>query len=323
MSPRLLLADDSVTIQRVIELTFAEEDIEVMAVGDGAQAVDQIKSHLPDIVLVDSSMPEKDGYEVAALVKGDPASAHIPVVLLTGAFEPVDESRAETAGCDAVLVKPFEPQQVITKVRELLNTSASAKAATAEPTPPEAAAAPPVAEVAGPAVVQPKRENPHAPAPVAPPPEPVAASPEPVAAPPELVFASPPAVVPEPSFAETVPVAAEPPAAAVEPPAPGSTQAAPPAGQTGGSVLAQAFASFLAVEQGAAPPPVAPPGAQTGEAAVSPGPVITDEMVEDLVGRVVARMTDTIVRDMTADIVSQVAERLVRDEIERIKGGLK
>ena len=65
-------------------------------------------------------MPERDGYEVAAFVKAVPQLAHIPVLLLTGAFEPVDEARAREVGCDGVLVKPFEPQLVIARVRELL-----------------------------------------------------------------------------------------------------------------------------------------------------------------------------------------------------------
>ena len=120
MAHTLLLADDSVTIQRVIELTFADEDIRVVSVGDGQQAIDRITADPPDIVLADTGMPERDGYEVATFVKTDPALAHIPVVLLTGAFEPVDGDRARQAGCDAVLVKPFEPQVVIKRVRELL-----------------------------------------------------------------------------------------------------------------------------------------------------------------------------------------------------------
>ena len=120
MARTLLLADDSVTIQRVIELTFADEDIRVIAVGDGQQAIDRIKADPPDIVLADTGMPERDGYDVATFIKADPSLAHIPVVLLTGAFEPVDGDRARQAGCDAVLVKPFEPQAVINRVRELL-----------------------------------------------------------------------------------------------------------------------------------------------------------------------------------------------------------
>lgn len=120
MGHKLLLADDSVTIQRVIELTFAEEDVQVLAVSDGKHAIDRIQSDRPDIVLADVGMPERDGYEVAAFVKSQPHLAHIPVLLLTGAFEPIDETRARAVGCDGVLVKPFEPQMVINRVKDLL-----------------------------------------------------------------------------------------------------------------------------------------------------------------------------------------------------------
>ena len=120
MPHKLLLADDSVTIQRVIELTFADEDIHVHAVGDGQKAIASIQADRPDIVLADVGMPERDGYEVAAFVKGNPELAHIPVLLLTGAFEPIDEARARAVGCDGVLVKPFEPQMVINRVKDLL-----------------------------------------------------------------------------------------------------------------------------------------------------------------------------------------------------------
>lgn len=118
--PKLLLADDSVTIQRVIELTFADEDVQVLTAGDGEQAIARVQADLPDIVLADIGMPKRSGYDVAAYIKGRPEFSHIPVLLLTGAFEPVDEGRAQAAGCDGVLVKPFEPQQVIARVRELL-----------------------------------------------------------------------------------------------------------------------------------------------------------------------------------------------------------
>ena len=150
MSHTLLLADDSVTIQRVIELTFADEDISVVAVGDGQQAIDRIASEPPDIVLADTGMPERDGYDVAAYIKQDASLKHIPVVLLTGAFEPVDGDRAREAGCDAVLVKPFEPQVVISRVKELLGARSSAPApipvAAQDPEPeePPAEEAPPV-----------------------------------------------------------------------------------------------------------------------------------------------------------------------------------
>jgi CheY-like chemotaxis protein len=116
----LLLADDSVTIQRVIELTFADEDVTVVAVGDGDQAIAQLEASPPDIVLADVGMPGRNGYEVAQYIRRSPNLSHIPVVLLTGAFEPVDQARADDAGCNGVLAKPFEPQLVISRVKELL-----------------------------------------------------------------------------------------------------------------------------------------------------------------------------------------------------------
>ena len=148
MLHKLLLADDSVTIQRVIELTFADEDMQVIAVGDGKEAIRRIESDRPDIVLADVGMPEMDGYEVAAYVKNTPHLAHIPVLLLTGAFEPVDEKKAQEVGCDGVLAKPFEPQMVITRVNELLAAAPPPRGAGVAPaaaTAPPAGAVPPTA----------------------------------------------------------------------------------------------------------------------------------------------------------------------------------
>jgi len=104
----------------VIELTFAEEDIDVVAVSDGDQAIARLDTMPPDIVLVDVGMPGRSGYDVASHVKHTPHLSHIPVVLLTGAFEPVDEVKANAVGCDGILAKPFEPQMIISRVKELL-----------------------------------------------------------------------------------------------------------------------------------------------------------------------------------------------------------
>jgi len=120
MSKKLLLADDSVTIQRVIELTFSGEDVQVLTASDGEEALTRIAADKPDIVLADIGMPKRSGYDVSAFVKGRPELSHIPVLLLAGAFEPVDDARAKEVHCDGVLVKPFEPQQVIARVRELI-----------------------------------------------------------------------------------------------------------------------------------------------------------------------------------------------------------
>jgi CheY-like chemotaxis protein len=121
MMPKLLLADDSITVQRVIALTFQGEGIEVIAVGDGDSAVDAIDRERPQIVLADLSMPGRDGYAVAEYVKRSPELARdIRVVLLTGAAEPVEEARSRALGIDGVLSKPFEPQVATALVRRLL-----------------------------------------------------------------------------------------------------------------------------------------------------------------------------------------------------------
>lgn len=116
----ILLADDSVTIQRVIELTFANEGIRVVTVTDGDAAIAQVRAERPDIILADVGLPQVDGYRLAEQVKRTPELAGVPVLLLTGAFEPVDEARARESGCDGVLVKPFEPQRLVGTVKSLL-----------------------------------------------------------------------------------------------------------------------------------------------------------------------------------------------------------
>ena len=135
MTHKLLLADDSVTIQRVVELTFSGEDVQVITVGDGEQAIARIPIERPDIVLADIGMPKRSGYDVAAFVKGRPDLCHIPVLLLAGAFEPVDDARAQQVKCDGVLVKPFEPQQVVSRVRELIDGAREAAQVIPMPSP--------------------------------------------------------------------------------------------------------------------------------------------------------------------------------------------
>src|SRR5262245_50897663 len=103
-----------------MRLTFTDEDVRVIAVSDGNQAIARVEEQPPDIVVADAAMPGKNGCEVASYIKRSPRLAQIPVLLLTGAFEPLDQMKAAEAGCDGVLAKPFEPQTVIGRVKELL-----------------------------------------------------------------------------------------------------------------------------------------------------------------------------------------------------------
>ena len=121
MSHTLLLADDSVTIQRVIALTFADEDVQVVAAEDGDRALALLHESPPDVVLVDVDMPGMTGLDLARHIKATPRLAHIPVLLLAGAFDPIEPDEAARAGCAGVLAKPFDPQVLVTRVRELLS----------------------------------------------------------------------------------------------------------------------------------------------------------------------------------------------------------
>lgn len=116
----LLLADDSVTTQRVVGLTFADEAFRVVTVSDGQQALDAMASMRPDIVLAGTTLPRTNGYELSAKMRDTAALRDVPVLLLSGAFESVDEARLAASGARGVIEKPLEPTAVISRVRELL-----------------------------------------------------------------------------------------------------------------------------------------------------------------------------------------------------------
>jgi CheY-like chemotaxis protein len=107
--PRILVADDNTNIQKMVVLAFQERGVEVIAVGNGEAAVRRLPDANPDLVLADVFMPVRNGYEVCEFVKKDPRFAHVPVILLVGAFDPLDEKEARRVGADGVLKKPFVP----------------------------------------------------------------------------------------------------------------------------------------------------------------------------------------------------------------------
>jgi CheY-like chemotaxis protein len=318
----LLLADDSVTIQRVIELTFADEDVRVVAVSDGDQAIAMLDQTPPDIVLADVGMPGLNGYEIARHMKNSPRLAHIPIVLLTGAFEPIDQARASELGCDGVLAKPFEPQLVIARVKELLARSTQVSSIDPELSPLPAAEPSwipsfgdrPQTSDAAPADVghyfdrldvafsnlasgAPPLQGPGVPA-----------------APPVTDaidwFGAPPPAVQEPLSDRWDIRPSGPAQEAPAQPAPVAPTLPP---------LADAFAALLIAEQ-SAPAPSTPPvwPATTGSSTAVP-----DDIVEQVTERVLAQLSDRVVRETVREIVAAVAERIVREEIERIKKAME
>ena len=388
MAHKLLLADDSVTIQRVIELTFADEDVEVTAVGDGQLAIDRLDTDPPDIILADVDMPKRDGYEVAAYVKSRPKLAHIPVVLLTGAFEPIDQARAAAAGSSDVLAKPFEPQMVINRVKELLGRkrpddedlrlarsrgdspvrrrrwatrrrqpragdAGSTRVArrlfrparrgvlesAARRRPPSdgsdevdwpadrplqhraashsaagrqanmVPAAPPVASTwRVPAVAAaPHRRQPVSTSPASHLSRP--SHPSPLSHLLHLSHPSAPHRTSSHRFAQPLPRLSHPSHPLhLSHPSHQLRTARRPLRRTSLLRAGNPFANLSAAKAEAAARPAAP--------------VITDEVIEEIVSRVLQRMTDRVVRETVTDIVSQTAERLVQEEIERIRIGI-
>jgi CheY-like chemotaxis protein len=139
--PRILVADDNANIQRMVVLAFQERGIDVTTVGNGEAAVRRLPDLNPDLVLADVFMPVRNGYEVCEFVKKDPRFAHIPVILLVGAFDPLDEKEARRVGADGVLKKPFVPpdpliamvMSALEKNPKLVAEVANAKKAATEP----------------------------------------------------------------------------------------------------------------------------------------------------------------------------------------------
>ncbi|MDP1759314.1 MAG: response regulator, partial [Thermodesulfovibrionales bacterium] len=131
MMRKMLLADDSITIQKVVELVLAEEGFEIKAVNNGEEALAAIETFKPDVVLADIVMPKMNGYQLCDKIKANPATRNVPVILLSGAFEPLDEELARNVKADSFVIKPFESQELISKINAAL-VSASTMEETAE-----------------------------------------------------------------------------------------------------------------------------------------------------------------------------------------------
>ena len=105
---KILLADDSITIQKVVELSFSDEGAQVVCVNNGREAIERLQEFKPDVVLADVFMPQVSGYELCEYIKQNEELKHIPVMLLVGSFEPFNESEARRVGANDTLTKPFQ-----------------------------------------------------------------------------------------------------------------------------------------------------------------------------------------------------------------------
>lgn len=124
MGYKILLADDSVTVQKIITLTFSDEGVDVLTVNNGDEALHRLQYLRPALVMADVSIPGKNGYEICEFVKNHPEMKDTPVVLLVPAFEPFDEERARRIGANQHLTKPFQSiRTLISTVKGLLENN--------------------------------------------------------------------------------------------------------------------------------------------------------------------------------------------------------
>ena len=285
MAKRILLADDSVTIQKVVELTFMDEDFEVVAVSNGDDAVARVGDVQPDLVIADVHMPGANGYQVCRRVKEQ--RPRTPVLLLVGTFEPFDANEANAAGADSYLKKPFDSQELLQRAHDLIGAAGQAPAGAITTTPADEM------ELWHPQDALPEEESGDLYAAGAP----GAAEDEPAGplgheVPEELELeASPWTEAEEGAGAAEVSAAPAQPAPAPPPPTP--VALAPPA----------------------APPAVAAAAAANGG--------LSDADVDRIARRVVELLGDQLVREVAWEVVPDMAELVIKDRLRELERQLE
>jgi CheY-like chemotaxis protein len=331
MEKRILVADDSLTIQKVVELTFADSDYRLTCVSNGKLALEAVRRDPPDLILADVVMPEKNGYEVCEEIKKNPTTAGIPVLLLAGTFEPFDRERAERLGCDAIISKPFDSHQLFRQVESLLANRPGASRAT------------------GPIARDSIEESPEA--------TPVAVHPFPAS--PSAAFHEPAGFVEEdftgsirnlrgvgreeplenlygpedvdsalaafqavePNLWIEAPVADQP-----APDAPRATDPIPDDGHTQRIDVAR-FRSPAEPAPPARSPEPPPTSAPTPAAAATSGRELSEAdieaVAERVARRVIEKLSERIVREIAWDVVPETAELAVRERIRELESGVE
>lgn len=118
--PRILIVDDEPDIRDILKITLAEEDYEVVEAGDGQDGLKKVQSENPDLVILDYKMPLLDGREVCKRLKKDILLRHLPVIMLTGKGDLMDKVEGIEAGADDYIVKPFEPQELLARIKMII-----------------------------------------------------------------------------------------------------------------------------------------------------------------------------------------------------------
>ncbi len=323
MPKHILLVEDSVTMQKVVQIAFAREDYQIVSTTNADEALVRCKEQRPDIVLADTSLPGKSGYDLAQALRADPAMKDVPILLLTGNFNPFDEIRAQRSGIDAHIVKPFDTQSIIDKVNTLVKGRPASGVAPIAATAPTTAPPP---EVKRPPVATP----------------PAVATAKPIAVTPPAVTAAPksgtPAVSPLEATRSTL--------HGIPQAQPGAAQAqarpAPPAAPVTASSPARQAGSQPGVSTAPAHPPFATEGSRMPEPvrasaagsqlpqmprpsliprAPVPAPVLA--AMERIAARgaeyeAIAKLSVEVISQIVWEVVPELAEVMIRAEVERL-----
>jgi CheY-like chemotaxis protein len=323
MSRHILCADDSSTIQRVVQITFAREDVRLTQARSTDEALAAARRDLPDVVLADASLDGKNGYELCAAIKADMELRGVPVIILTGTAGPWDESKGVKVGADAHVQKPFETQVLLDRVAELFAKapprSIEPRAVAPRPAEPNssgppASAAPSPVPKSAPALAPASSKSVPPASPVfgksAPVPSALSAAPQGLGRPPligggKLSRVAAAATAPKPAFAPD-PVRQ-------------------PAGRPMVGLPAQA-SGRVATPMSALPKPATAPPAQRP----APPPAVRAAIGERVAERVaqfaaggpeyaaIAKLSREIIEEIAWEVVPDLAEAIIRSELDRL-----
>ncbi len=327
MAIKILLADKSITIQKVVEMLFSGREYEVTCASDGEAALNEATRIVPDVVLVDVDLPRIDGYSFAARLRQRPGFGQTPVILMLSRDDVLDGAKARQAGIIDSIQKPFESQELIGKVKKAV---ASAPPRLAEPAPPE-----------------PARPEPARPAATPPParPAPAAARPQQV---PSDIFdiikeAPAGAEFERPAPAEEAVFEVEP-VVEMEGPRPREEERALPLGEKAVEEIRVGlgltpkeeppkesppeFTSFESLDMATAaareyqPPQSMPEPVQSPPAAGAAEPAISEDALRGIAEETISRIAREVLEKVAWEVLPDLAERLIKEEIERLKAGI-
>ncbi len=130
MTQTILVVDDDLDTLTLIGLTLQRRGFAVMKAQSGPEALEKLHADLPDLMIVDVMMPHMDGYEVCRTVKGDPRTAHLPVVMLTAKAQTASQLEGFRAGAVDYITKPVHPQDLVARISSVLERAQAAQAET-------------------------------------------------------------------------------------------------------------------------------------------------------------------------------------------------